>query len=90
MVIDVLGYERMDFPDDKDPSRRVLGYQVYYGEPIRDRGEGIACSKKFISDDRIKGKVSLGAANMDIQLSVRGKPFVGSFAMIPSSKVVSS
>lgn len=85
MVVDVLGYQRIDFPDEKDPSRRVLGYNIFYGEPIREHGEGLACNKRFISDDRIAGKVSLGSANMDIQLSIKGKPFVGSFSMVPAS-----
>ena len=88
MQVDVLGYQHLDFPDEK--GNRINGYQIYFGEPIESDGEGMAYVKKFVSFDRVIGKVGLGLAEFDIQLSLKGKPFINSFRMVPDAKSVSS
>lgn len=85
MQVDVLGYQHLDFQDEK--GQRVDGYQIYFAEPITRDGEGMAYIKRFISSDRVVGSLSLGRAEFDIQLSLKGKPFVNSFRMVPDAKV---
>lgn len=88
MVVDIVGYQSLNFKDQNDPSRIVTGYNVYYPEPIRDRGAGTAYVKKFVPLDRVVGAISLGKAEFDIQLSMSGKPFVQSLSMVPDAKAV--
>lgn len=84
MVVDVLGYQSIDFPDSTDPSRRITGFNIFYGEPIRERGKGTAYVKKFVPTDRVIGLPDLGPAEFNIQLSMSGKPYVESFFMVPA------
>lgn len=86
MVVDVLGYQSLNFKDKDDPSRVVTGYNVFYPEPITERGAGTAYVKKFVPLDRVVGQISLGKAEFDIQLSMSGKPFIQSFTMLPDAK----
>ena len=81
MTIDVLGYQRINFidPETKQP---VDGYNVFFSEPITQRGEGNAFIKKFIRADRLIGNVALGLAELDVQMSLRGKPYINSFRMV--------
>lgn len=86
MVVDIVGYQSINFRDQHDPSRIVTGYNVFYPEPIRERGAGTAYVKKFVPSDRVVGAVSLGKAEFDIQLSMSGKPFIQSFTMLMDAK----
>lgn len=81
MVVEVLGYQKLDFKD-RDTGEPVSGYNIYFAEPITQRGEGNAYIKQFIRSDRVVGDVGLGQAQIDMQISLRGKAYLNSFKMV--------
>lgn len=84
MTIDVLGYQVLNFKD-QETGKLVEGYNLFFAEPITSRGAGNAYIKKFIRSDLVEGSVSLGPAELDMQLTLKGRPFVNSFRMLPAA-----
>lgn len=82
MRVEILGFQKVDF-NDQQTGNRIQGTNIYYAQPIDPKlGSGNAYVKKFIPADKVDGALKLGQAEIDIQLSMSGKPFINKVKMV--------
>ena len=77
-MFEILGFENLSFTNP-DSGELVNGTKVYLrGEPVDPRrGDGYCCLSKFFSNNRIQGKLEVGAiCEFTISYNSKGEPKV--------------
>ena len=60
MEVEILGIEKVEYT--KKNGDQVSGYNINYGSPIDSKyGEGLRVSREYVSKQRVKGELKVGA-----------------------------